>query len=223
MCPGLPQDPDPQLQECPGVPRCAWASLKPTHPQLRECWWLRATLCPLIPEAGGCLLQGHALWGTPHPGLVAPEDPSLALEPQFGGTGLSLLLQPHWGSAKPGYKALRRSPSSSSPPGPSQDPKEDCHSRAREGTPTGLTEVVRGPKAPHLHVLLTGGPALQHGCGALWVEEEGRERQPGRRRVGQTRGVTAQTPTSHPAPSLAATSTSNAAASPLPGTCGQGV
>lgn len=49
----------------------------------------------------------------------------------------------------------------------------------REGTP--LTEVVGGPEAAHLHVLLAQGPALQDGRRALWT--------PGGRVRGPPRGA----------------------------------
>lgn len=48
----------------------------------------------------------------------------------------------------------------------SRDPRGTAR-LPREGTP--LTEVVGGPEAAHLHVLLAQGPALQDGRRALWM------------------------------------------------------
>lgn len=54
--------------------------------------------------------------------------------------------------------------------GVGRPPGEKNRNPGRRGPTRGppLTEVVGGPEAPHLHVLLVGGPALQDGGRALW-------------------------------------------------------
>lgn len=75
-------------------------------------------------------------------------------------------------SRHPGQAARVPRPRPGPPTAPadltSGPPGAPCNGRhpGRERTPQ-LTEVVGGPEAPHLHILLTGGPALEDGGSAL--------------------------------------------------------
>lgn len=82
------------------------------------------------------------------------------------------------GHALPGAAASRTHPSRAPQPAP-RIPPMALHLSALPGTPptmrltpceggdSRLTEVVGRPQAPHLHVLLIGGPALEDGGRAL--------------------------------------------------------
>lgn len=83
------------------------------------------------------------------------------------------------------------------PPGTPTAPPRPCWGPASQPPPPrgqspALTKVVRGPKAPDLHVLLAGGPTLQDGSRAL-RKPRAREGPPARAQQARA-GVPGLTP-----------------------------